>query len=144
MNLRPSSWWHTRSAYYLSGRNLISSFGDPGHQSKWLKMEMRRRLPHGLALIILAVLVGLPSDGWSNEQILSAKASSPTATVKLLTAPHTGKKLCDISDSTPLKFFNRAAHGPHKYAKVEVLEGTCAGKQGFVPLISLDPQPQTN
>ena len=79
----------------------------------------------------MAVLVGLSADGWSNEQILSAKASSPAATVNLLTAPHTGNKICDTSELTPLKFFNRADNGPHKYAKVEVLEGTCAGKQGY-------------
>jgi hypothetical protein len=95
-----------------------------------------------MSAAIVAALVGLPADGWSNEQILGAKASNPAATVRLLTAPHTGKKICDISDSTPLKFFKRADHGPHKFAKVEVLEGACAGKQGYVPLSSLDPQPQ--
>jgi hypothetical protein len=95
-----------------------------------------------MSAAIVAALVGLPADGWSNDQILSAKASNPAATVRLLTAPHTGKKICDISDATPLKFFKRADHGPHKFAKVEVLEGTCAGKQGYVPLLSLDPQPQ--
>ena len=97
-----------------------------------------------MSAAIVAALVGLPADGWSNDQILSAKASNPAATVRLLTAPHTGKKICDISDLTPLKFFNRADHGPHKFAKVEVLEGDCAGKQGYVPLLSLDPQPQTD
>lgn len=105
---------------------------------------LRRHIPTSMSAAIVAVLVGLSADGWSAEQILSAKASSPAATVKLLTAPHTGKKICDISDSAPLKFFNRADHGPHKYAKVEVLEGTCAGKQGYVPLLSLDPQPRTD
>ena len=95
-----------------------------------------------MSTAIVVALVGLPADGWSNEQILSAKPSNPAATVRLLTAPHTGKKICDISDSTPLKFFKRANHGPHKFAKVEVLEGACIGKRGYVPLLSLDPQPQ--
>ena len=95
-----------------------------------------------MSAAILVALVGLPADGWSKEQILSAKASNPAATIGLLTAPHTGKKVCDISDSTALKFFKRANHGPHRYAKVEVLEGTCAGKRGYVPLLSLDPQPR--
>jgi hypothetical protein len=97
-----------------------------------------------MSAAIVAVLVGLPADVWSKEQILSAKASNSTTTVRLLTAPHTGKKICDIADSTLLKFFNRVDHGPHRYAKVEVLEGACAGKQGYVPLLSLDPQPQTD
>jgi hypothetical protein len=97
-----------------------------------------------MSAAIVAALVGFPADGWSNEQILSVKASDPVATVRLLTAPHTGKKICDISDSTSLKFFKRANHGPHRFAEVEVLEGTCAGKRGYVPLRSLDPQPQAD
>jgi len=105
---------------------------------------LRRYLPTAMSAAIVLALVGLPADGWSNEQVLRAKVSDPAAPVRLLTAPHTGKKICDIVDSTPLKFFERANHGPHKFAKVEVLEGACAGKLGYVPLLSLDPQPQTD
>jgi hypothetical protein len=105
---------------------------------------LRRYTPIFTSAAIVAALVGLPANGWSTEQVLSAKASSPAVTVKLLTAPHTGKKICDVADLTAVKFFKPADHGPHKYAMVEVLEGACAGKQGYVPLLSLDPQPQTD
>ena len=94
--------------------------------------------------IIVAVLIGSPTDARSAEQILGVKASDPAAAIQLLTAPHTGQKICDIQGSTPIKFFKRANHGPHKFAKVEVLEGVCAGKQGYVPWRSLDPEPREN
>ena len=97
-----------------------------------------------LSGIIVAVLIGSPTDARSKEQILRVKASDPAATIRLLTAPHTGEKICDIPGSTPIKFFKRSNHGPHKFAKVEVLEGACAEKQGYVPWLSLDPEPQEN
>jgi len=102
---------------------------------------MRRRIRTTIGAAVLMALAGLAPDGRASEQRLSAKASDPGATVRLLTAPHTGRKICDIADSTPLKFFRRAKHGPHRYAEVEVLEGACAGQRGYVPLRSLEPQP---
>jgi hypothetical protein len=57
-------------------------------------------------------------------------------------APHTGKKMCEVPASTPIRFINRASHGPHHYARVEVLEGACAGTQGYVPWKTLEPEPR--
>lgn len=68
-------------------------------------------------------------------------ASVPGGTGRLLTAPHTGKIICDLADTTPVLFFTQANHGPHKYARVEVLEGGCVGKQGYLSWGSLDPEP---
>ena len=87
-------------------------------------------------------MVGSPTDVLSKEQIFRVEASDPAAAIRLLTAPHAGRKICDIASSTPVKYFKRANHGPHRFAKVEVLEGDCAEKQGFVPWRSLDPEPQ--
>ena len=100
------------------------------------------RVIFALSGIVIAILIGSPTDARSKEQILSVKASDPAATIRLLTAPYTGRKICDIAGSTPVIFFKRANHGPHKYAKVEVLEGPCAEIQGYVPWRSLDPEPQ--
>ena len=72
------------------------------------------------------------------------KASDPSATVPLLTAPHTGKNICDIADSTRVAFIKRADHGPHKFANVEVLDGDCAGQDGYVGWHYLDPEPRDN
>ncbi len=98
-------------------------------------------IPFVLSGIIVAVLIGSPADARSKEQILRVKASDPAGTIGLLTAPQTGKKICDLPGSTPIKYFKRSNHGPHKFAKVEVLDGACAGKQGYVPWLSLDPEP---
>ena len=108
------------------------------------RFKMRRRIPFVLSGIIIVVLIGSPADARSQEQILRVVASDPAATIGLLTAPHTGKNMCDIAHSTPIKFFKRANHGPHKFAKVEVLEGACAGQLGYVLWRSLDPEPQAN
>ena len=97
-----------------------------------------------LSGVIFAVLIGSSTDARSKEQILRVRASDPAAAIGLLTAPQTGRKICDIPTSTPIKFFERSNHGPHKFAKVEVLEGACAGEQGYVPWLSLDPEPQEN
>ncbi len=101
-------------------------------------------IPLILSGMIVAVLIGSPTDARSKEQILRVKASDPAATIRLLTAPHTGNRICDIPGSTLIKFFKRSNHGPHKFAKVEVLEGACAEQQGYVPWRSLDPEPQEN
>ena len=105
---------------------------------------LRKRILTSMSAAVVAAGVGLPADGGAVEQLLKAKASSPGGTIKLLTAPHIGKKVCDIADATALKFFKHANHGPHKYAQVEAIEGDCAGKQGYIPLRSLDPQPQND
>lgn len=102
----------------------------------------RSRIRTVMGAAVLASLAGLAPDGRASEQQLQAKASDPAATVRLLTAPHTGRTICNIADSTQLKFFRRAKHGPHRYAEVEVLQGDCAGERGYVPLRSLDPQPR--
>jgi hypothetical protein len=94
--------------------------------------------------IVAMVLIGASSEAWSNEQILRVVARDPSAAIRLLTAPHTGKKICDLQSSTSIKFLTRANHGPHKFAKVEVLEGACVGKLGYVPWSSLDPEPRDN
>jgi hypothetical protein len=91
--------------------------------------------------IITAVLIGSPIQTQSKEQLLKVTALHPATTISLLTAPQIGKKICDIASSTSIKFFNRANHGPHKFARVEILEGACAGEQGYVAWVSLDPQP---
>ena len=89
-----------------------------------------------------AVLLGSPTAARSSEAVLGLKPAEPAATVWMLSAPHTGKKICDVPTSTPIRFNARASHGPHHYARVEVLEGDCAGKQGYVPWITLEPEPQ--
>lgn len=103
-----------------------------------------RFIPLVLSGIIFSILIGSPTDVWSKEQILKVKASDPTSTISLLTAPHTGKKICDLQSSTTIKYFKRSDHGPHKYARVKVLEGACAEKQGYVSWFFLDPEPQEN
>ncbi len=108
------------------------------------KFGPKKCIPFVLSGIIVAVSIGSPTDARSKEQILKVKASDPAATIRLLTAPHTGNRICDIPGSTPIKFFKRSNHGPHKFAKVEVLEGACAGKQGYVPWRALDPEPHKN
>ncbi len=108
------------------------------------KIGPKRCIPLALSGLIVAVSIGWPIDARSKDQILRVKASDPAATIRLLTAPHTGRKICDIAGSTSIRFFKRANHGAHKYAKVEVLEGVCAKKQGYVPWRSLDPEPQEN
>lgn len=92
--------------------------------------------------IIAAALMGSPTETQSKEQILKVTALHPSTTISLLTAPHTGKKICDIASSTSVIFFDRANHGPHKFARVEILEGACAGQRGYVAWASLDPEPR--
>ena len=95
-----------------------------------------------LSGLILAALTALPPDVRATDEVVSVKASDPAATVPLLTAPHTGKNICDLVDSTQVTFIKRADHGPHKFASVKVLDGACAGQDGYVGWHYLDPEPQ--
>ena len=70
------------------------------------------------------------------------KPTDPTATVWVLSAPHTGMRLCRVPASTPVRFIARAKHGPHRYARIEVLGGECAGTEGYVPWTVLEPKPR--
>jgi hypothetical protein len=90
----------------------------------------------------LAILLGEPMAAQSNETVVVLRPLEPAATVRMLSAPHTGKKTCEIRASTPIRFIAPADHGPHRYARVEVLEGDCAGEQGYVPWTTLDPEPR--
>ncbi len=96
----------------------------------------------GIRTLILALAVVPLASAAPAEETVKVKASSPEATVNLLTAPHTGKTICALGNATPLTFFQRANHGPHKFAKVEVLEGACAGKTGYISWFALDPKPE--
>ncbi|MDH3690588.1 MAG: hypothetical protein OEU36_14130 [Gammaproteobacteria bacterium] len=51
----------------------------------------------------------------------------------LLSAPHTGSPLCEAAPGTRVRFIQPVRHGPHKYGLVQVLEGICAGVEGFAP-----------
>jgi len=68
--------------------------------------------------------------------------SAPSENVTLLSAPHVGKRLCDLPHASTVRFVERANHGPHKFAKVEVLERNCAGVVGYLAWSTLDPRPQ--
>ncbi len=100
--------------------------------------------PFLLSGIVCAALTGLPTDARSTEQVVRVKTSDPVATVPLLTAPDTGKNICDMPDSTRVMFIRRSDHGPHKFASVEVLDGNCAGQDGYVGWHYLDPEPRDN
>lgn len=92
--------------------------------------------------VVAAALVALSADARATEQVVQVKPSDPGATVPLLTAPHTGKNICDLAASTQVTFIKRADHGPHKFASVQVLDGDCAGQDGYVGWHYLDPEPQ--
>lgn len=101
-----------------------------------------RSTPFVFAGLVAAVLLAPPTDARSSETVLTVKPLEPATTVWMLSAPHVGKKTCEVQASTPIRFITRARHGPHRYARVEVLEGDCAGEQGYVPWTSLEPKPQ--
>ncbi len=60
----------------------------------------------------------------------------------MLTAPHVGEKVCQVPASTKVRAIAGARHGPHHYAKIEVLEGDCSGEEGYVPWSTLEPKPE--
>ena len=101
-----------------------------------------RSTPCLFAGLVAAVLLGSPTATRSSEAVLTLRPTEPGATVWMLSAPQTGKRMCEVPASTPIKFMARARHGPHHYARVEVLEGDCAGKQGYVPWTTLEPEPR--
>lgn len=92
--------------------------------------------------LVAVVLLASPADVRPEEAESTLQSAETVATVGLLTAPHTGKKMCEVPASTPVRFISRASHGPHRYARVEVLEGDCAGMLGYVPWGTLDPEPR--
>jgi hypothetical protein len=92
-----------------------------------------------LAGLIAAAVLASPGDARSGE---AEATHRPTASVWVLSAPHTGKKICEVPTSTPIRLINWAKHGPHPYARIEVLEGDCAGTQGYVPSQTLEPEPR--
>lgn len=104
----------------------------------------RFRLMVPIVLLLCCMASAVRSDTQSGpppEQIVGVKASVPGGSARLLTAPHTGRKICDVADITPVLFLKRADHGPHKFARVEILEGDCAGEQGYLSWDSLNPTP---
>jgi hypothetical protein len=94
--------------------------------------------------LIAAAVLGPTRDTWSGDAVLTLRPVAPAATVWMLSAPHTGKRTCEVPASTPIRFIKRASHGPHRYARVEVLEGACAGQQGYIPWATIEPEPQAN
>ncbi len=102
-------------------------------------------MPRRAATLVLAcgLLTAISLQAaWSQEQVVLVKSSTPGQPVKLLTAPHTGEAICQIEDEMPVSFIKRANHGPHKYAKVQVQDGACAGEEGYVAWTTLDPKPE--
>lgn len=93
------------------------------------------------AALVAAMPAGAPAEAGADDTVLTLKAQAPATVVRMLAAPHVGRRVCDIPASTPVRFIARAAHGPHVYARVEVLEGACAGREGYVPWAGLDPEP---
>lgn len=89
-----------------------------------------------------ATLIGLPDQLQATESEFTLQPAKPATAVWMLSAPHTGARLCEVSASTPVRFVKRASHGPHHYAQVDVLKGSCAGQQGYVPWTTLAPEPQ--
>ncbi len=98
--------------------------------------------PRLTAVLTCFAIAAMASGALGQDQAVQVKASSPDATVKLLTAPHTGQTICELTDGTPLTFVKRADHGPHKFAKVDILEGSCGGKTGYIFWFALDPKPE--
>ncbi len=93
-------------------------------------------------LLALACLLSPAGDAHSEAETVRVKTSAPGGTAPLLSAPHTGKTLCEIADGTPVAFVRRADHGPHRFAEVQVKEGDCAGVEGYVSWTALDPRPE--
>jgi hypothetical protein len=89
----------------------------------------------GLAIIMFAANVQ------ATEQTVHIRSLNPGTITSLLNAPHSGDKICDLADATTVSFIQRADHGPHKFAKIEVLDGDCSGLQGYVAWRTLDPEP---
>lgn len=91
--------------------------------------------------MLVVTLLGSPANAQSGENIVKGMPEEPATAVWMLAAPHVGKKICEVQAETPLRFIAHARHGPHQFARVEVLEGDCAGKEGYVPRSILEPKP---
>jgi len=97
----------------------------------------------GLVGTLIAILFfTAAASGQSSEALVKVIAKEPATAVWMLAAPHIGKRICQVQTSTLIRFIAHARHGPHQFARVEVLEGECAGKQGYVPWSVLQPKPQ--
>ena len=92
----------------------------------------------GVAAFALGAIVST-ADIRADDASAHAKASVPEGTIRLLTAPHIGKTICEIPDRTGLELIRYARHGPHEFAEVRVLQGACEGKDGYIPAGSIDP-----
>jgi len=92
--------------------------------------------------LIAILFVTAAARAQSSEALVKVIAEEPAMAVWMLAAPHIGKKICQVQTSTRIRFIAHARHGPHQFARVEVLEGECAGKQGYVPWSTLQPKPQ--
>jgi len=96
------------------------------------------------ALLVASVLVATPRAALSGETIVTLEPFEPLNSVWMLSAPHVGRRTCEIEGSTRARFIDRVNHGPHPYADIEVLEGACAGRRGYVPWSNIEPKPETN
>jgi hypothetical protein len=101
-----------------------------------------RSAPLLFAGLFAAAVLGAPTIARPSDATVTLEPAAPAATVWMLSAPHTGRRLCEVTASTPVRFVARAKHGPHRYARVEVLEGECAGMEGYVPWATLEPEPR--
>jgi len=107
-----------------------------------VRMKRRRVRPVFFAGMLVVVLLGSPASAQSGETIVKVMPEEPATAVWVLAAPHIGKKICQVPTSTRIRFIAHARHGPHQFARVEVLEGECAGSEGYVPWSTLQPKPQ--
>lgn len=94
-----------------------------------------------VALLMALMSLGAPRAARSGEMIVTVEPLEPAASVWILSAPHIGKKTCEVPAATHVRFIARASHGPHRYPEVEVTEGGCAGQHGYVPWSYLEPEP---
>ena len=97
-----------------------------------------------LVAAALAAWIGQAGLLHASEQIVTVKTSSPEDTVAMQTAPHVGDTICELPRGAILKFLSSRSHGPHRFAKVEVLAGDCAGEQGYIPLSAIDPSGESD
>ena len=94
-----------------------------------------------LAMLVVSVVAVTPRAARSGETIVTLEPFEPLNSVWMLSAPHVGRRTCEVAAATRARFLARANHGPHPYAQVEVLEGACAGRRGYVPWSNIEPQP---
>ena len=92
--------------------------------------------------LLAATLLGWASGVTAGDDIVTVQPQEPAKAVWLLSAPHIGDRICEVPASTPIRFIAPARHGSHRYARVEVLEGACAGEEGYVPASTLESGPQ--